>query len=274
MKNDNGKTAIITGAGSGIGRELSLLMGKRGACVIVCDLNQAAADETVGLIEEKKGTAEARILNVSDFESFQIIANETQEKNGSIDYLFNNAGIGVGGEARDFTINDWRAVLDVNLYGVINGITSVYSIMTKQKFGHIVNTASLDGLVPFPMHLSYTASKYAVVGLSLALRIEGDPLGVRVSVACPGRVETSIFDATRLVNTDREKTMKIVNAAPSITAKTCAKRIVEGMDRNDDLIIPSAYARMMWGLERFAPTFVHDIMRFTQKWVSDFRVEK
>ncbi|HPI78153.1 MAG TPA: SDR family NAD(P)-dependent oxidoreductase, partial [bacterium] len=80
MKNDNGKTAIITGAGSGIGRELSLLMGKRGACVIVCDLNQAAADETVGLIEEKKGTAEARILNVSDFESFQIIANETQEK--------------------------------------------------------------------------------------------------------------------------------------------------------------------------------------------------
>jgi len=274
MKNDKGKTAIITGAGSGIGRELSLLMGKRGACVIVCDLNQAAADETVRLIAENNGKAEARILNVSDFESFQNIANETQEKNGSIDYLFNNAGIGVGGEARDFTINDWRAVLDVNLYGVINGVTSVYSIMTKQKSGHIVNTASLDGLVPFPMHLSYTASKYAVVGLSLALRIEGDPLGVRVSVACPGRVETSIFDATRLVNTDREKTMKIVNAAPAITAQTCAKRIIEGMDRNDDMIIPSAYARMMWGLERLAPTVVHDIMRFTQKWVGDFRVEK
>ena len=274
MKKDSGKTAIITGAGSGIGRELSLLLGKRGACVIVCDLNQTAADETVGLIEENNGTAEARILNVSDFESFQNIANETQEKNGSIDYLFNNAGIGVGGEARDFTINDWRAVLDVNLYGVINGITSVYPIMTKQKSGHIVNTASLDGLVPFPMHLSYTASKYAVVGLSLALRIEGDPLGVRVSVACPGRVETSIFDATRLVNTDREKTMRIVNSAPAITAKTCAKRIIEGMDRNDDLIIPSAYARLMWGLERLAPTAVHDIMRFTQKWVSEFRLEK
>jgi NAD(P)-dependent dehydrogenase (short-subunit alcohol dehydrogenase family) len=274
MKKDTGKTAIITGAGSGIGRELSLLMSKRGACVIVCDLNQTAADETVRLIEDSNGTAEARILNVSDYETFQNIVNETQEKNGSIDYLFNNAGIGVGGEARDFTINDWRSVLDVNLYGVINGITAVYPIMTKQKSGHIVNTSSLDGLVPFPMHLSYTASKYAVVGLSMALRIEGDPLGVRVSVVCPGRVETSIFEATKLINTDREKTMKIVNSAPAITAKTCAKRILEGMDRNDELIIPSAYARFMWGLERFAPSVVHDIMRFTQRWVSDFRVEK
>lgn len=273
MAKDNGKTAIVTGAGGGIGRELCRLMAKRGAHVVACDLKESAAVETAGLITSAGGSAEAKTLSVTDYEAVQALADELAGR-GTIDYLFNNAGIGVGGEARDFTINDWRAVLDVNLYGVVNGVTAVYPVMAKQRSGHIVNTSSLDGLVPFPMHVSYTASKYAVVGLSQALRIEGAPLGVRVSVACPGRVKTGIFDATRLVKSDREKTMRIVNSAPAITAETCARRFIEGMDRNEELILPSAYARFMWHLERTAPEITHGIMSFTQKWVADLRVDE
>jgi NAD(P)-dependent dehydrogenase (short-subunit alcohol dehydrogenase family) len=273
MTNDKGKTAIITGAGGGIGRELSRLMGKRGAHVVACDLKESAAAETAALINDAGGSAEAKTLSVTDYEAVQALADEIAGSRGSIDYLFNNAGIGIGGEARDFSINDWRTVLDVNLYGVVNGVTAVYPIMAKQGSGHIVNTASLDGLVPFPMHVSYTASKYAVVGLSQALRIEGAPLGVRVSVACPGRVKTAIFDTTRLINSDREKTMRIVNAAPAITAETCASRIVGGMDRNEELILPSAYARFMWGLERVSPELTHGLMSFTQKWVGELRIK-
>jgi NAD(P)-dependent dehydrogenase (short-subunit alcohol dehydrogenase family) len=273
MANDKGKTAIITGAGGGIGRELSCRMGKRGAHVVACDLKESAASETAGLIISAGGSAEAKTLSVTDYEAVQALADEIFSSRGSIDYLFNNAGIGIGGEARDFSINDWRTVLDVNLYGVVNGVTAVYPMMAKQRSGHIVNTASLDGLVPFPMHVSYTASKYAVVGLSQALRIEGAPLGVRVSVACPGRVKTAIFDTTRLVNSDREKTMRIVKSAPAITAETCAQRIIAGMDRNEEMILPSAYARFMWNLERMSPELTHGLMSFTQKWVSDFRLQ-
>jgi NAD(P)-dependent dehydrogenase (short-subunit alcohol dehydrogenase family) len=273
MANDKEKTAIITGAGGGIGRELSRLMATRGAHVVACDLKESAAVETAAMILAAGGSAEAKTLNVTDYDCVQALADEIVSRLGSIDYLFNNAGIGIGGEARDFSINDWRAVLDVNLYGVINGITAVYPIMANQGAGHIMNTSSLDGLVPFPMHVSYTASKYAVVGLSQALRIEGAPLGVRVSVACPGRVETTIFDTTRLVNSDRKKTMRIVKSAPAITAETCARRIISGMDRNEELILPSAYARILWGLERISPELIHGLMSFTQKWVGDFRLK-
>ncbi len=272
MAKDKGKTAIVTGAGGGIGRELCRLMAKRGTHVVACDLKASAAEETAEFVRSAGGSAEAKALSVTDYDAVQALADELAGR-GSIDYLFNNAGIGIGGEARDFKIEDWRIVLDVNLYGVVNGVTAVYPVMAKQRSGHIVNTASLDGLVPFPMHVSYTASKYAVVGLSQALRIEGAPLGVKVSVACPGRVKTAIFDTTRLVNSDREKTMRIVNAAPGITAEECASRIIAGMDRNDELILPSAYARFMWHLERATPSLTHGIMSFTQRWVGDLRLK-
>ena len=272
MAKDKGKTAIISGAGGGIGRELSRLMARRGAHVVACDLKISAAEETAGLILSEGGSAEAKALNVTVYDATQVLADEVLARRGSIDYLFNNAGIGIGGEARDFSIHDWRAVLDVNLYGVVNGVTAVYPIMAKQRSGHIVNTSSLDGLVPFPMHVSYTASKYAVVGLSQALRIEGAPLGVRVSVVCPGRVKTSIFDTTKLINSDRDKTMRIVKSAPAITAETCARRIIAGMDRNEELILPSGYARFMWNLERLSPELTHGIMGFAQRWTGSLRL--
>lgn len=273
MARDRGKTAIITGAGGGIGRELSRLMAKRGAHVVACDLKESAAADTADLIRAAGGSAEPKALNVTDYEAMQSLVDEISGAQPSIDYLFNNAGIGIGGEARDFTIHEWRSVLDVNLYGVVNGVTAVYPIMAKQRSGHIVNTSSLDGLVPFPMHVSYTASKYAVVGLSQALRIEGAPLGVRVSVACPGRVKTTIFDTSQLVNSDREKTMRIVKSAPGISAETCASRILRAMDRNEELILPSSYARVMWNLERFVPEVTHGFMSFTQQWVGGLRLK-
>ncbi len=265
------RTAIITGAGGGIGRELSVAMAKRGVHVVACDLKAEAAEETAARITGAGGSSTARALNVADEKAFTSLAEEIRTDRGSIDYLFNNAGIGIGGEARDFSLDDWRSVIDVNLYGVIHGISAIYPGMVAQGSGHIVNTASLDGLVPYPNHISYTASKYAVVGLSMALRIEAAPLGVKVSVVCPARVKTSIFETSRVINADREKLLKIANAAPGITPETCAKRIIAAMDRNEDIILPSAYARFSWQLERMSPRLVHDFMCYTQKYVAKMR---
>jgi len=273
-KKNKGKIAIITGAGSGIGKCLAEQLAKRGARVMVCDLNEVAAHGAVQAITQAAGAATPFALDVSDYDAFKAMVEKIIADHGRIDYLFNNAGMGVGGEARDLTIDHWRKVLNVNLYGVIHGIDAVYPHMLRQGAGHIVNTASLDGLVPFPNHISYTASKYAVVGLSHALRIEAAPLGVRVSVVCPGRVKTPIFDRTEMVNCDRDKTMKIAMAPPGITPEQCAHRILQGMDRNEDIIVPSLYAQFMWRLERLSPMLVHEIMCRTQKLAGTLRVDK
>jgi NAD(P)-dependent dehydrogenase (short-subunit alcohol dehydrogenase family) len=108
--------------------------------------------------------------------------------------MFNNAGIGIGGPVREYQIEDWYSVLDVNLRGVVNGVQAAYPLMLRQGFGHIVNTASMAGLMPAPGTVSYAASKFGVVGLSTSLRVEAAAAGVRVSVLCPGVVRTPILD--------------------------------------------------------------------------------
>ncbi len=112
-------------------------------------------------------------LNVTDLQAFKAAIEEVLAHYGRIDYLFNNAGVAVTGEAKDFSISDWKTVLDVNLMGVIHGVFAVYPVMVQQRFGHIVNVASVAGLVPIPCQIAYVASKFGVVGLSYALRIEG-----------------------------------------------------------------------------------------------------
>ena len=275
MATDKGKVAVITGGGSGIGRALALGMARRGAHIAICDINKSAAEETRKRIRKAgRGGATVHTLDVSDAEAFQNLARELIAEHGRIDYLFNNAGIGIGGEARDLSVKDWRAVIDVNLHGVIHGIAAVYPCMAERRTGHIVNTASLDGLVPFPGHGGYTASKYAVVGLSLALRIEAAPLGVRVSAACPGPVKTPIFDNTPMVNYDRAKAMRIVNAAPTITAQDCAARILQGMDKNKAIIPTSSFVRLLWALERTTPNLLHDAMSLALKLSPSLRVRE
>ena len=107
--------------------------------------------------------------------------------------MFNNAGIAIGGSAHDYGIQEWNQIIDVNLRGVVNGVQAAYCIMIKQGFGHIVNTASITGLMPTPGQVAYSMTKHAVVGLSLSLRAEAALLGIRVSVLCPGAIRTPIL---------------------------------------------------------------------------------
>lgn len=148
MDNFKEKVSIVTGAASGIGRALGEELARREAIVILADINGQLLSEVAGSIAASGYKSEAVSVDVSNYDAVKKLVVDTVAQHGRLDFMFNNAGIAVGGEVRDCSLDDWRSVLNVNLHGVINGIDSAYKIMVKQGFGHIINTASIEGLLP------------------------------------------------------------------------------------------------------------------------------
>ena len=188
LRTFEGAVALVTGGASGIGRAIGESLARRGARVVLADLQVDLAKEIAARIKENGGQATALALDVTDYPATSQLVQNTYQSLGRLDYVFNIAGIGIVGEARYYAIEDWCRVLDVNLRGVVHGVHAAYPIMLRQGFGHIVNMASGAGLWPSPFVVSYCASKHAVVGLSTSLRIEAAAARIRVSVLCPGAV--------------------------------------------------------------------------------------
>lgn len=255
------EVAIVTGAGSGIGAALCRAIAARGASVVACDINPERVESTKKGVEATGGKIDAVTLDVSDGEAVAEVVRGAHRRHGRIDYIFNNAGIAVGGEVRDVELKDWQDVLKVNLDGVVHGVVAAYPIMVGQGFGHIINTASIEGLAPFPASVSYVASKHAVVGLSTALRVEGADLGVKVSAVCPGYIKTRIFEDSKSVGIDIEKEIEDVPSWLGITPDECAKRILRGVERNRAIIPVTPMAWILWILMRISPNLVIGLMR-------------
>jgi len=256
MRTFKNKTVLITGAASGIGRCLAEHLASRKAQLVLADLDSGVLDQVVTSIKKRGGTAVGKPLDVTDETAFKNLIDDAMAEHGRLDYIFNNAGIAIAGEVRDTDVANWKKVLDVNLNGVIYGSVHAYKAMVKQGSGHIVNIASLEGLIPFPFTVSYVTSKYAVIGLSNALRVEGAHLGVDVSVVCPGFIQTPIFDVSEVVNVDRQQLLKNLPMAFSITPEACSERIIKGVARNKAIIPVTGLTRILWWLARISPSLV------------------
>jgi NAD(P)-dependent dehydrogenase (short-subunit alcohol dehydrogenase family) len=255
-----GAVAIVTGGASGIGRALGEALAARGARVVLADLQENQAREVVEGIRAKGGSATSVMLDVSDFTATRRVIDGTYEREGRLDYLFNNAGIGILGEVRYYTLEDWSRLVDVNLRGVIHGVQAAYPLMIRQGFGHIVNTASGAGLIPTPMVVGYCATKHAVVGLSTSLRIEAATAGVRVSVLCPGAVRTpALIDCGvfgRVVQPfPRDVQQTLVDRQHPMRPERFAERALNAVARNRAIIVIPSYWKVIWGLNRLSPAF-------------------
>jgi NAD(P)-dependent dehydrogenase (short-subunit alcohol dehydrogenase family) len=248
MKSFRDSIAIVTGGASGIGKALCEDLAGRGAVVVVADLSSERAEGVAQAIRSKGGRATAATLDVRDAAAFQALVDATAKEHGRLDYLFNNAGIAIAGEERDVTLEDWNNVLAVNLHGVVHGVRAAYALMVKQGAGHIVNTASVAGLVPAPGEASYAASKYAVVGLSHTLRAEGARLGVKVSAVCPGFIETPILRSPLRGPGDLEKLRALVPTP--MLPQDCARAILKGVAKNQATIVVTAHAKALYAFAR------------------------
>lgn len=246
------QVVFITGAGSGIGRLLALGAARRGAIVWATDIDAPSARAVANEIRVAGGRAHDRALDVTDNADVVRAIEEVVAADGRLDICFNNAGIGFAGEFRDSTIAQWRRVLDVNVFGVIHVAHAAYRQMAAQGSGHLVNTASLAGLIPTPGLSAYGAGKWAVVSLTHSLRLEGAALGVKVSAICPGFVESNIYART-LVAGLKSDAMRTMAPFPIVPAEGLVERVFEGVARNEPLIVYPFYARLLWWVWRLVP---------------------
>lgn len=263
MNTWNNKVAMVTGGGSGIGRALCLAMARRGARVLVADIDLAAAQQVAA---QCGSTATSARLDVTNAADTQACIEQYAQQQGRLDFLFNNAGIGVGGESHEIPLAAWRRVIDVNVYGVLHGVLAAYPLMIKQGSGHIINTASLAGLGPAPLLTPYAVSKHAVVGMSTSLRIEAASKGVRVSVLCPAAIETPILDSENpkeyaIPWTPNLRRFLTTLAGPPYAADKCAEETLDAIERNVPVIVLPQRARMAWRIGRLFPALVEKITR-------------
>jgi NADP-dependent 3-hydroxy acid dehydrogenase YdfG len=251
----SGKVAFVTGGASGIGAALATKLLDEGAEVWIADRQIGPAQELAQRINGGSAKAHAVELDVRDYASFERAVAEAVQQSGRIDYLFNNAGIAVGGEVDSYTLDDWNDVFDVNLRGVVHGIQAVYPIMIRQHSGHIVNTASGAGLFTSPGMVSYTATKHAVVGISKALRVEAERHGVQVSVLCPGAIRTPILTGGKYGrnSASAEQLAKFWESFRPMAPEKFAERALGAALRGEAIIVVPASWKAFWYLERLSP---------------------
>ena len=249
------RTAVVTGGGSGIGRALCRLLAERGAVVHVVDRDGAAAAAVVEDISRSCGRAEAHRLDVTDPAALDALAGRLAP--GGVDLLFNNAGIGHAGPVAQTPLEDWQAVVDVNLLGVVHGVHAFLPhLLAQARRAAVVNTASLAGLVPVPGLVPYSATKWAVVGLSRGLDRELAGTGVRVHALCPGGVDTAIARTATLRGPYAEAVGELAArlARHGTSPDVVARAALDGVARGRAVIATPRYQVFPpWLLDRVAP---------------------
>lgn len=265
------KTVLVTGAGSGIGRSLALLCARRGADLVISDVEPERLAATEQALSAFGGDVCARTVDVADRDAMRAFSEEVGTEVGPIDLLVNNAGVGMAGGILDTTLDDWDWIVSINLMGVVHGLHFFLPAMIERGSGHVVNLASMAAYNASGDMPAYAATKYAVLGLSESLSEELRPIGIGVTAVCPGIINTSIIADTRLRGADdgaRERIDAFYNKrayGPDRVAANILKSVARG--RTIAPVSPEAW--FGYGVKRLSPRLMARIITRSAKSVTD-----
>ena len=272
MKTLDDKVVVITGAGSGIGRALALNLARRGSLLALSDVDDAGLAETIDLVKAA-GAREVRSdhLDVADRAAFTAYAEAVAEQFGRVNVVINNAGVALAGNLDDLTYDDMEWIVGINFWGVVHGTKEFLPHLIASGDGHVVNLSSLFGLLSMPGQSAYNATKFAVRGLTEALREEmlvaGHPVGV--TSVHPGGIKTDIVRNSRVsAKEDKQATAEFFDKRlATMTAERAAEIIVRGILRNQARVLVGLDAHVLHQFAKITGSRYQDVVAQVSKRV-------
>jgi NAD(P)-dependent dehydrogenase (short-subunit alcohol dehydrogenase family) len=250
--------AVVTGAGSGIGRALAQQLAEEGSALALADVDEAGLTQTAQSIGSKKAPITTHVVDVADETSVSTFAEDVGRRHGRVTLLINNAGVALHGTFEEISLDDFRGLMNINFWGVVYGVKYFLPILKREQRAHIVNLSSVFGVIAPPGQPAYSASKFAVRGFTECLRHELAGTPVRVSCVHPGGIRTPIARRARLgagaSAANREKTIASFEKLARTSPEAAATRILRGVERREPRILIGTDAYQIDILQRLRPT--------------------
>lgn len=276
MKKLTDRTAVVTGAGSGIGRATSILLAQRGCRLAIADINADGLAETARLVRELGRPVSTHVVDVSSKHRMQEFVTEVVDAHGGVHILVNNAGVAVVANFKEHSLEDFEWLMGINFWGVVYGCKFFLPHLSAADEGHIVNISSMFGLLGIPQQTSYCASKFAVRGFSEALRIELSSGSVGVTSVHPGGIATNIVADARVsshAQSPKEHARMVKTFKKMMPPAQAAELIVQGIERNKPRVLITRESHIADIAKRLAPALSTDLLawgyeRYRQKTLS------
>ncbi|MCH4248790.1 MAG: SDR family NAD(P)-dependent oxidoreductase [Acinetobacter populi] len=273
MKSFNQKVAAITGAGSGIGQQLAIALAKQGCHLSLSDVNEKGLADTVEQTKSYGVRVTSKKVDVADREQVKTWAAETAQNHGSINLIFNNAGVALGATVEGETYDELEWIMNINFWGVVYGTKEFLPYLKQSKDGHIINISSLFGLISQPTQSAYNASKFAVRGFTESLRQELDLEKSGVSATCvhPGGIRTNIAKAAKMSDSlkslgmDPNKSIQSFDKLLRTPPEEAAQVILNAVKANKPRVLIGNDAKVLDGLQRILPTGYQTLSRLGAK---------
>lgn len=272
MRTIHGKIAVVTGAGSGIGRATALALARKGATIAMADIGEAGLQETARQIAAAGGRSSQHVVDVADRARMEAFAQAVEAQHGRVDIVVNNAGIGILEDFADAPLEDFAKVVDINLWGVVYGSKLFLPALLRQGGGHIVNISSLAGIISTPGMVSYGTTKFAVRGFSESLRSELAPLNVGVTSVHPGMIRTNIAKVSRCADSALQQRMVEWFERWGRPPELVANKIVRAIETNRMRVLVTPETYVMDLFKRATPALAERVngvlMHRLRKWVN------